>query len=143
MLVFAILVVTVATVFVAAFRDSAAAGRMEEEARSIAAAALPRGRSVIDPPAQLKARLAELGGGAGGFTAETSMLFAALRDTPRASLASLGYRDGALSVTIGADAPATLAALRTRIQAAGYAIAGPPPKPRETGIEVQWLVRPQ
>ncbi|WP_158266379.1 type II secretion system protein GspL [Allosphingosinicella deserti] len=143
LLVFAILAVTIAAQLVAAYRDSAASGRMEAEARSIASAALPRGRSVVDPPAQLKARLAELGGGAGGFSAEASMLFAALRETPQASLAGLGYRDGALSVTIGADAPATLATLRTRIQAAGYAIAGPPPKRNETGIEVQWLVRPQ
>jgi general secretion pathway protein L len=143
LLFLAILFVTVATDLVAAYRDSAAAGRMEEEARTIAVASLPRGRGIVDPPTQLKGRLSELGGGQGSFAAEASVLVAAVRDTPGASLASLAYRAGGLSTAIRADSAATLAQLRGRLEAEGYSVAGPAPRPDAAGQTVQWLVRPQ
>ncbi|WP_165356540.1 type II secretion system protein GspL [Sphingosinicella sp. BN140058] len=142
-LLFAILVVTIAAQLVAAYRDSAAAGRMEEEARTIAAQALPRGRGIVDPAAQLKERLSELGGGPGAFSAESAVVFAAVRDTPMASLTGLSYQAGVLSIGVKADSPATLAALRTRIEATGYAVAGPPPSAAEGESRSQWLVKPQ
>ncbi len=58
-----------------------------------------------------------------GFAALAAILFDAVRSTPNAELSRLEYRpDASLAATVMADSPATLAALRTRLEASGLAI---------------------
>ncbi len=67
------------------------------------------------------------GGGASadprpGFGRLSGALFEAIRSTPNVELSRIDYRrDGSLGATIMLDSPASLAALRARIEAAGLA----------------------
>ncbi len=78
---------------------------------------LPPATIIDNPEAQVAARLAQLGGGRGGFTALTGPLLAALRNHPAAALQSLDYDAGrgltaSLSAPARADRDALVAALR-------------------------------
>lgn len=91
---------------------SSAAGRIEDEAAAIAARA----------PAGANARP--------GFTPLAAALFEAIRAVPSVELSRLDYRgDGALSATVTADSPATLQALRRRIEASGLIVQDGAPQP--------------
>jgi general secretion pathway protein L len=72
----------------------------------------------------LNARARAGGADAGpGFGATAAALFAAVRDTPSIELARIEYRaDGSLAATVMLDSPATLEALRTRMEAAGLRV---------------------
>jgi general secretion pathway protein L len=72
----------------------------------------------------LNARARVGGADAGpGFGATATALFTAVRDTPSVELARIEYRaDGSLAATVMLDSPATLDALRTRMEAAGLRV---------------------
>ena len=60
-----------------------------------------------------------------GFSALASVLFEGVRSTPNAELIRIEYRpDGTLGATVQADAPATVAALRQRLEASGLRTEG-------------------
>ncbi|HYI38699.1 MAG TPA: type II secretion system protein GspL [Allosphingosinicella sp.] len=105
-----------------------AADAAEAETRRIAAAALPRSPGLPDPQAALVQRLAELRGGGAGFRATAGTLFEAVKATPNIELTALAFSpDGLLRVTVQADSPAAIEALRQRVEASGFAAdAGAP-----------------
>jgi general secretion pathway protein L len=91
---------------------SSSASRIEDEAAALAARA----------PAGANARP--------GFTPLAATLFEAIRAVPGVELSGLDYRsDGALSAIVTADSPATLAALRRRIEASGLIVQDGAPQP--------------
>ena len=62
----------------------------------------------------------EANAGAAGFSGAAATLFEALRSTPNAELADLDFTaEGGLTAELVLDSPATLAALRARLEAAG------------------------
>ncbi|HMJ93785.1 MAG TPA: type II secretion system protein GspL [Allosphingosinicella sp.] len=125
LLVLLILVATLAIQVAAILRYTYAADALEAEARTVAAAALPRATGIGEASADLDARLAELRGGGIGFTAIAAPVFAAIRDTANAEMAALAFNpDGSLRVTVQADTPATISAVVGRIEAAGLAVEG-------------------
>jgi general secretion pathway protein L len=72
---------------------------------------------------QLERRLTELRGSGAGYSAIASDLFAAVRATANAELTALIFEpDGTLRATIQGDSPATLDALRQRVEGSGYAV---------------------
>lgn len=84
-------------------RHNRAAARLEAEAAAIAAPAVSSGPRAF--------------GGA------AAILFEAIRATPNAELARMEYRpDGSFTLSVHADSPATLAALRGRIEAGGHTV---------------------
>jgi general secretion pathway protein L len=84
---------------------SSSASRIEDEAAALAARA----------PAGAQARP--------GFTPLAATLFDAIRAVPSVELSVLDYRpDGALSAIVTTDGPATLQALRRRIEASGLTV---------------------
>lgn len=102
---------------------SFAAARLEEQARIVARQALPRATRLVDPPAQLRERLAALRGGGLGFTRGASALFAAVRDTPQVELSALRFDEaGALRATVTAATAPDIASLQHRLDAAGFAV---------------------
>jgi general secretion pathway protein L len=112
----------------AILRYTYAADALEAEADRIARAALPRGSGGAGPGA-LGRRLTELRGGGAGYGTTASALFGAIRATPNAELSAISFApDGSLRATVRADAPPTLAALRGRLGAAGFAVEAAPPR---------------
>lgn len=100
-LLIATLVLQVATILRYAF----AADRLEQEAAALGGASAPAARR--------------------GFGATAAPLFDAVRATPNAELRRIDYRaDGSLAATVEVDSPATLAALRARIEAGGLRAQG-------------------
>jgi general secretion pathway protein L len=91
---------------------SSSASRIADEAAALAARA----------PAGANARL--------GFTPLAATLFEAIRAVPNVELSRLDYRpDGILSAIVTIDSPATLAALRQRIEASGLIVQDGAPQP--------------
>jgi general secretion pathway protein L len=121
MLAAAILLATLAIQAASILRYTFAADAIEEEARQVAASALPRGGRTSDAPAELERRLTDLRGGGIGYSAIAAAMFAAVRATPNAELSAVDFdRDGTLSVTVMADTPATIEALRQRVAESGF-----------------------
>ncbi len=84
-------------------RHNRTAARLEAEAVALAAPAVSSGPR--------------------SFGGAAAVLFEAIRATPNAELARIEYRpDGSFTLSIHADSPATLAALRGRIEAGGHAV---------------------
>lgn len=99
-----------------------AADRLEQQVTVVARKALPRAQRVVNAPAQLAERLAELRGGGQGFGATAAILFAAVRDTANVEVSALQYGgDGTLRATVNASADSDIAALQQRITAQGFA----------------------
>jgi general secretion pathway protein L len=118
----ALLLVSLAVQVAAIARYSFAADAAEAETRRVAATALPRSPGLTDPEAALTQRLAELRGGGAGFGATAAALFEAVKGTPNVELSALAFApDGVLRTTVQADTPATIEALRQRIEANGFA----------------------
>jgi general secretion pathway protein L len=110
----AILGVTLAIQIAAIWRYTYAADALEVETQAVAAQA--------NAPAGLERRLTELRGGGVGYGAIAAAAFGAVRVTPNAELTGIAYSpDGSLRLTVQADSPATIAALRDRIEAGGFA----------------------
>jgi general secretion pathway protein L len=103
-----LLLVTLALQVATIFRYTFEADRIEAEARTLARTAGP-----IRPAVRAGA----------GYPALASALFEALNATANAELTALIYdQTGALRATIGADSPATLEALRQRVQGGGLQV---------------------
>lgn len=102
-------------------RYSFAADALEREVAVVARKALPREQRIVNAPAQLSERLAQLRGGGQGFAATSAVLFAAVRDTANVELSALRYgSDGTLHATVNASADSDIAALQQRIAAQGF-----------------------
>lgn len=115
-----ILLVTLLIQVAAILRYTFAADALEQETEAVAARALRSPARLTNPPAQLGERLAELRGRGGGYGGLASPLFAAVQATPNAELTALIFdASGSLRATVQADSPATIAALRQRIEATG------------------------
>jgi general secretion pathway protein L len=118
-----ILLATLAIQVAAILRYTFAADALEAEAQRVASSALPRNTGIADASGELDARLAELRGGGIGFTAIAAPVFAAVRDTANAEVSAIAFSpDGSLRVTVQADLPATIAAVASRIEAAGFRV---------------------
>lgn len=103
LLAVALVVLTLLVQIVDIVRHNRIAARLEAEAVALAAPAASSG-----PRA---------------FGAAAAVLFEAVRATPNAELARIEYRpDGGFTLSVHADSPATLAALRGRIEASGHAV---------------------
>jgi general secretion pathway protein L len=140
----AILLVTLAIQFVSILRYTFAADALEREADRVAAVALPRNPGIRDAPADLGRRLGELRGGGLGFVATAAPVFAAIRDTANAELASLAFTpDGTLRANVQADNPATLSALARRIEASGFSVETGPPRGGGGRQVAELIVRPR
>ncbi|MBC7985144.1 MAG: general secretion pathway protein GspL, partial [Sphingomonadaceae bacterium] len=93
---------------------SFAADALEREAIARARDVIPGNVEIVDPGAQLRAQLAEAGGGP-SWRALAGAVFGAIRATPESELQSLVYaEDGALRLTIAAPSQAALDALTGR-----------------------------
>ncbi len=134
----AALAVLLATPVVEWARTNSAAAAAEAEAAIAAAALLPAGTPVSDPRAQVAARLAELGGGT-GLARTMAPLLAELAGRPGVSIMSLEKTGDVLVVALEGAAPGDVAALSSRLQAAG--LAAEPGLPREIGGRLQTELR--
>lgn len=104
-------------------RYSIAADALERDVAVVARRALPRSERVVNAPAQLSERLAELRGGGQGFAATAAVLFGAVRDTANVELSALQYGgDGTLRATVNASTDSDIAALQQRIIAQGFIV---------------------
>ncbi|HYE29676.1 MAG TPA: type II secretion system protein GspL [Allosphingosinicella sp.] len=140
----ALLLVSLAVQLVAIARYSFAADAAEAEIRRVAAAALPRSPGLPAPRAALTQRLAELRGGGAGFSATAAALFEAVKATPNVELAALAFApDGRLRATVSADSPATIEALRRRVEAGGFAVEAGPPRAGGGRRLADLMVRPR
>jgi general secretion pathway protein L len=140
----AILLVSLAIQAVSILRYTFAADSLEREARQVASAALPRSPGVTDASSELGRRLIGLRGGGLGFAATAAPVFAAIRDTANAELASLAFTpDGTLRANVQADTPATVAALAARIEAAGFAVESGPLRGAGGRQAAELIVRPR
>ncbi|HEX8622741.1 MAG TPA: type II secretion system protein GspL [Allosphingosinicella sp.] len=143
-LVGALLLVSLAVQIVAIARYIFAADAAEAETRRIAAAALPRSPGLTDPEAALTQRLAELRGGGAGFGATAGALFEAVKSTPNVELSALAFApDGTLRATVQADSPASLEALRQRVEAGGFVAEAGAPRSGGGRRVAELLVRPR
>lgn len=121
-----------------------AADTADSETRRIAAAALPRSPGVADPQAALTQRLAELRGGGAGFRATAGTLFEAVKATPNIELTALAFSpDGLLRASVQADSPATIEALRQRVEAGGFAAEAGAPRSGGGRQVADLMVRPR
>ncbi len=120
-LVAATLLLQVATIMRYAF----AADRLEAEAAALSASA-PAGAD-----------------GRPGFAPLAAILFEAVRAVPNVELSRLDYRpDGSLSAIVLYDSPATLATLRSRIEAGGLAVEAGGPQGGGTRPGIELVLRP-
>jgi general secretion pathway protein L len=128
MLALAIVAVTLLIQIANLYRHTFAADRLEAETRRVAASALPRAASLDDASGELGRRVEELRGGGAGYGATASAVFSAISATPNVELTAMSFgSDGTLRATVQGDSPATLLALRGRIEDGGLiAEAGPP-----------------
>ena len=122
-LALAILAVTLAIQIASILRYTFAADALEGEAAAVARQAVPGAGG----SAQLEERLVALRGSGVGYSAIAATVFGAVRDTANAELTAILYdRDGSLRVTVQGDGPATIAALRSRIEASGLSVSAGP-----------------
>ncbi len=103
------------------------ASNIEAENRTKAAAILPPGTVVTDPALQAEARLAALQGAGGGFGPLSAAFATAVNATPGIELGSMIFDgEGGLRATVRATTAADLAAVESRLVAAGLrSVAGP------------------
>jgi general secretion pathway protein L len=123
----AILLVTVAMQIVSTLRYTYAADKLELEANALAGETLRRSGPLSNAPAMMEQRLTELRGAGVGYSSVASVLFEAVRSTPKAELTAMTFvPDGSLHTTVQGDTPATLAKLQGHIQTVGLIVdAGP------------------
>jgi general secretion pathway protein L len=118
-----ILLVTLLIQVAAIMRYTFAADALERDLEQVAARTLRTSGRLTNAPVQLERRLTELRGSGAGYSAIASDLFAAVRATANAELTALIFEpDGTLRATIQGDSPATLDALRQRVEGSGYAV---------------------
>lgn len=122
LLALAIAAVTLFIQLAAILRYTFAADAAENEAKRVAATALPRAGALGDPSKDLGRRLSELRGGGVGYGAIAASVFEAVRTTPNVELTALSFsQDGSLRATVQADSAASLGALAERVEGRGFA----------------------
>lgn len=122
-LALALLAVTLAIQVASILRYTFAADALEDQAAAVARQAVPGAGG----SAQLEERLVALRGSGVGYSAIAATVFGAVRDTANAELTAILYdRDGSLRVTVQGDGPATVDALRSRIEANGLVVSAGP-----------------
>jgi general secretion pathway protein L len=135
------LVVALAVPLAEAGRYAFIADRLEQRAEVEARRALPRGAAPGDAVAQLRARVAAMGGAGGGFLSATAALFGAMQAAPATRLRSLGYEgDGTLTAVIdgsGGDGDA----IRNALLAAGRTVDAPQARSDDGTAVVELVVR--
>ena len=89
---------------------------LANEARSL----LPHEEKIVDPVAQVEARLAETGAAGPGFSTAAAALFGAVRDVGGAELTSLRYADRQLTAAVATASSGDLATIQERLRAAGF-----------------------
>ncbi len=112
----AIVITLIGTELAGAFRHGLAADAAERELAAAAQGVLPRGTLVTSPEAQVRARLAALGGSS-GFGGLAAPLLAALQARPQLALVSLDHAAGR-GLVAGLEGP-DAAGLAAALQAAG------------------------
>jgi general secretion pathway protein L len=118
----AILLVTLLIQLTMIARYSFAADALEREAVDRARDAIPGAVEIANPEAQLRARLAELGGGP-GYGEQAGAVFTAIRDTAGVELQAMSYdANNSLQLTAAAPGQAELDALQQRMMAAGLIV---------------------
>lgn len=118
----AILFVTLLIQVTMIARYSFAADALEREAIDRARDAIPGNVEIVDPEAQLRARLVELGGGP-GYGEQANAVFAAIRDTTGVELQAMIYNaNNTLQLTAAAPGQPELEALQQRMMAAGLIV---------------------
>lgn len=142
-LALALLAMTLIVQIASILRYTYAADALQAEAEAVAAQALPASARTGSALDRLGPRMVELRGGGIGFGATASAVFGAVRDTPNVQLIAATYeRDGSLRATAQGDSPASLAALRQRIEAAGFGVSAGEPQAGASGSIVEITVRP-
>lgn len=104
---------------------------------------LPRGATVVDPVAQVEARLAETGAGGARFSTAAAALFAALREVGGAELTSLRYADRRLIAAVATANGGDLAIIQERLRAAGFEATPGAPRSEAGRATVELTVRPR
>jgi general secretion pathway protein L len=122
---------------------TAAADRVEEETRQIAATALSRSPGAAGA-SDLNRRLAELRGGGLGFGAIAGGVLGAIKAVPAVELSSLNFlADGTMRISVRADSAPSLADFATRVEASGFAIDRMPPRTAEGRQTQDMVVKPR
>ena len=124
-------------------RHGFAADSAEMELAAEAQRVLPRGTEIVDPVAQVEARLAETGAGGPGFSTAAAALFAALREVGGAELTSLRYADRRLIASVATANGGDLALLQERLSAAGFEATPGAPRSEAGRATVELTVRPR
>lgn len=100
-----------------------AADAVDRESMALARTVVPGVADAAGAPAQLDARLAERGGGGLAFSGPAAGVFAALRNAPDVSVASLSHAsDGTLRVTLSALEAGDVEPVLVALREAGFAI---------------------
>ena len=127
----AILLITLLTQLIMIMQYSFGAGALEREAQVKAQQALPASTAIVDPAAQLRDRLNEVGGGP-GYSEIAGAVFAAVRDTEGAELQSMLYTGGeGVQIDVAAADETQLSAFEQRLVAMGLSVT--PGAPRNAG----------
>ena len=114
------------------WRQDQAAEQAEAEIIAVAAAAgVPQ--TAADPVQALRLAAAERGAG-GGFRAAASVLFAAVRGVPGASVERLEWRGGRLLADVLLQRGANVDALRPGVEGGGYTLVSSSSLPVEGGV---------
>lgn len=124
-------------------RHSLAADVAEVALANEATRLLPRGTAVVDPVAQVEARLAETGAGGPAFSTAAAALFGALREVGGAELTSLRYGDGQLTAAVATASAGDMATIQARLAAAGFDAAPGAPRTEAGKSVVELTVRPR
>ncbi len=103
------------------------AGALEARTRTQAQAVLPPGAVVMNPMAQLDARLGAIGLQGGGFLSLAGLVSRAVEATANTEIGSMSYTgDGGLKANIRANNPADVDALVAKLSAAGVIVSAGP-----------------
>jgi general secretion pathway protein L len=124
-------------------RHGLAADVAERELANEARRVLPRGAEIVDPVAQVEARLAETGAAGPGFSTAAAALFAALRDVAGAELTSLRYADRQLTAAVSTAQGGDLALIQERLRAAGFEATPGAPRTEAGKSTIELTVRPR
>jgi general secretion pathway protein L len=104
---------------------------------------LPHEGDIVDPVAQVEARLAETGASGPGFSTAAAALFSAVRDVPGAELTSLRYADRQLNAAVATASSGDLAMIEERLRAAGFDAVPGAPRTEAGRATVELTVRQQ
>ena len=124
-------------------RHSFAADTAELALANEARRLLPRDTAIVDPVAQIEARLAETGAAGPGFSTAAAALFTALRDVGGAELTSLRYGDRQLTASVATASGGDLGVVQERLAATGFEATPGAPRTEAGKATVELAVRPR